>query len=354
MALQAWRLSPRSAFHLGREGLSQETSAETFPSDSLFAALVAQTALLYGRDGAESLLASFNGALPFRLSSLFPIIGGVPLFPRPFLPPIGKPGAQQPAQYGDSTRKRLKKLAYVSSRVLQDALSGGSLADQIDSGLLLHSGRILIAREEAALLPGWLRRLAPDPQKRAELWSAEPVTRVTVDRVTNASLVYRVGRTLFAPDCGLWLLADVHAYADELETLLTHLSDTGIGGERSAGYGGFTLESLTPPAVKIWQGQPNALTLSRYNPTLEELQAGVLKGASYELVDVGGWLNAPGSAAQRRQRVRMIEAGAYLNTRGLQEVQGRILDVRPSYAIAGAPVHPVIRSGVPLCLAVGR
>ncbi len=95
------------------------------------------------------------------------------------------------------------------------------------------------------------------------------------------------------------------------------------------------------------------MTLGRYNPTEEELKAGVLgEGASYELVDVGGWLISPDGPAQRRKRVRMIEAGSVLMQPDGMTVTGRIVDVRPEYEQEGGPEHPVYRSGIALTVGV--
>ncbi len=291
MALQAWKLMPRGGLHLGREGLEQETSAESFPSDSLFAALVAQAAQLYGAQGAADLLAAFEGEPPFRLSSLFPVLGDLPLLPRPFVRPSASVNdSPEPV----TSRKRLKKLAYVSPAVFADLLEGKTLGQLLAKGVSLHEERVLVAQRETALLPAWLQSLAPLVRAGSPLWNTDTVPRVTIDRISSASSIYRVGRTTFAESCGLWLLADVLSGGDLLEELLTQLGDVGIGGERSAGYGGFTITSMSPPAITLWDGQASAVTLSRYNPTQEEIQAGVLKGASYDLVDVGGWMQAPG------------------------------------------------------------
>ena len=68
----AYRLIPKSAFHFGREGLEQHSSAESFPSDSLFSALVATLA-----NTNPELISEFIGAFPphsqvpsMRLSSV--------------------------------------------------------------------------------------------------------------------------------------------------------------------------------------------------------------------------------------------------------------------------------------------
>src|SRR5690606_29615090 len=121
-----------------------------------------------------------------------------------------------------------------------------------------------------------------------------------IDRASNSSTIFQVGRTVFNEDCGLWFLADVSQQHDWLEYLLDFLGDQGIGGERSSGYGGFTVEPFDAPALSAPLQGDRVMTLSRYNPTDREIEAKVLgERASYELVDVGGWLAAPGSPAQR-------------------------------------------------------
>jgi len=93
------------------------------------------------------------------------------------------------------------------------------------------------------------------------------------------------------------------------------------------------------------------MTLSRYNPTKDEIDGGVLhEGASYELVDVGGWLASPDGPAQRRKRVRMIEAGSVLVAP--VPVVGQIVNVCPEYEQSVAPQHPVWRSGIALTVGV--
>lgn len=359
MALSAYRFVPQPGrgFHLGREGLAQEFSAETFPSDSLFAALVAVLVEVYGTAFTADYLAQWPqenipAAIPFQLSTLFPYIGGMPLLPMPRL----RVNLQDTAQ---PRGKMLKKLAFVSPVILARLLSGQSMDDwlpeqlgQVKDGILLQDGRVWLSASEIEQLPTKLRRFNEQTRHEEKLWSSSPVPRVAIDRVTNSSSIYQMGRTVFAEDCGLWLLANIHQDGDMLDELLLHLSDRGIGGERSAGYGAFTLEPWNSgPALPEADGQPQVMTLARYSPTLAELQAGVLgENAAYELVDVGGWLSTPGGPAQRRQRVRMVEAGSVLQA--VKPLTGQLVDVRPRYEAAGAPDHPVYRSGIALTIGV--
>ncbi|MCZ7539281.1 MAG: type III-A CRISPR-associated RAMP protein Csm4 [Anaerolineae bacterium] len=349
MTRNAYRLIPRDGggFHLGREGLDQEVSSETFPSDSLFAALIA---VQIAREGSESTMDLLEA--PPGLSSVFPFAGQLPLFPMPRLR-VNLGDAFQPGM-----TKALKKLQYVSpailTRLLQDSSMDGWLPEDTSpaQGVLMQDGRVWLARRETNLLPNNWRKLDDEALKAEALWRSQRVPRVAIDRISNSSQIYHVGRTTFAPGCGLWFLTDLDPQQVSLfESLLEHLGDSGLGGERSAGYGAFRVEPTNPPDLLSPQHAPRVMTLSRYNPTEEELQAGVLgEGASYELVDVGGWLASPGGPAQRRKRVRMIEAGSILAAP--VPVVGRIVDVCPEYDQPGAPQHPVWRSGIALTVGV--
>jgi CRISPR-associated protein Csm4 len=357
MARIAYRLtpSPGGGFHLGREGMEQESSAESFPSDSLFAALMAALVDLEGEQAADDFAAEWPqpGQLsmepPFRLSSLFPLAGDLPLSPMPRLrvkvDPLSRSG------------KQLKKLEYVSPAILNRLLSGESMDGWLPGdngkadGLLLQKGKVWIGAQEQAQLPEPWRRLDLSELKEQAVWASQPVPRVTIDRVSHASVIYHVGRTAFAQGCGLWMLAEVNRYHDLLETLLADLTDRGIGGKRVAGYGAFTLDEVDVPSLPIADRVPRVMTLSRYSPTHDELNAGVLdEQASYELVDVGGWLASPVGPAQRRRRLRLIEAGSVLVDAA--PITGQIVDVRPEYDQPGAPPHPVYRSGIALTIGV--
>lgn len=357
MALTAYRIKPRpgGGFHFGREGLDQEVSAESFPSDSLFAALVAALTALEGFDSAAAFVEPFLTAeapqdVPFRLSSLFPRAGNLPLLPMP------RVQVKLQASEDRARGKALKRIAYVSPGILQHLLNGDVVdrflptADRGTSdGLMLQGGKVWITREEHKLLPDDCQKKTPLDLFEWAIWKNDTVPRVTIDRVSNSSTIFQVGRTVFNEGCGLWLLADVNQLGDWLEYLLDILGDQGIGGERSSGYGGFTVEPFEAPALPAPDISDRAMTLSRYNPTGREIAAGVLgERASYELVDIGGWLASPGNPAQRRKRVRMIEAGSILEA--TQPIVGRVVDVRPEYEHSGAPYHPVYRSGLALLI----
>lgn len=344
----AYRLlaHPGSGFHLGREGLEQETSSDSFASDSLFSAIVSVIAELYGADAVQQFVTDVREQGALRLSSAFPMIGDIPLFPLPRLR-INLTETDKTLNIG----KTLKKIRYVSASVLLRLLERSEMNDWLPSkgsankGLLLNGGSVWIAKTDEPKLPQ-LESLYGEPQ----YWNVGTVPRVTLDRVSSASTVYQVGRTVFAEGCGLWFMADiVPQYADLLEEIVAHLGDVGIGGERSAGYGKFDASTFDAPKLPTVENAPLGMLLSRYHPQTPELEGGVLgEGAAYDLVDIGGWLGSVGYAAQRRQRVRMLEAGSVISLHGGVPL-GQIPDVRPQYPSAKFP-HPIYRSGIGLLI----
>lgn len=345
----AYRLVPRtgSGFHFGRQGLDLEESKESFSSDSLFAAMISVYNELY--DDLDAFTAPFEaGEPPFLLSSVFPYVGDLPLFPLPQLrinlPP--EPGR----------RKRLKNLKYVSPNILLRLLAGKAMDDEFgDDGPreALQDGAIWLSSEEVTLLPDEVQRLPAAERRDFAVWQQGTVPRVTIDRASNQSDIFRMGRTVFAATCGLWVLAKVDAGQELLELLLMELGIRGIGGERSVGYGAFSLGEPFPqvPLLPSSENMPRVMTLSRYHPRDEELAASILQGgASYAIVNVGGWLRSSVAPAQRRRRVRMIEAGSVLDNR--TEIRGQLVDVRPTYDSPGGINHPVYRSGFALPVGV--
>jgi len=359
-----YRLQPRlgGAFHFGVRGLEQESSAPMCPSDTLFAALVATCAELDGDAGARAFVAPFEaGVPPYLLTSAFPRAGDLCLLPKPF--------ARAPFEPGPRQRKLLKRLAFVSPGIFRRWLAGESLAVHADpeqaKGLFLQDGGVWITDDEVDGLPDcWADHVPETAGKRSawrswlttpggltwlrgrRVWTSGAVDRVTVDRATSGSAVYRIGRTVYADGCGLWFGArwegapDATALA-ELETMLALLGDSGLGGERSVGYGQFTAsrsgEDLSLPDVEPGGA---ALTLSRYLPKPSELPGALRGQAAYRLDPVAGWLGAPGQPARRRRQARMLTEGSAFTPVG-PGPWGRVVDVRPE----GWTAHPIWRYG---------
>jgi CRISPR type III-A-associated RAMP protein Csm4 len=183
-----------------------------------------------------------------------------------------------------------------------------------------------------------------------------------VDRQRNASNIFHTGRLTFSPGCGWWFgLAWLQpeqkvghsgqTLAQRVEQTLNLLADTGLGGERAAGYGHFDCQQV---GASQWDDPaPGQLfvTLSRYHPRPAELPTALQDNAvAYKLVSVGGWLNSPGAdgqaKAQRRRRLWLVAEGSVVRTVG-NGPWGDVTDVRPVYPGAGVEFpHPIWRYGL--------
>ncbi len=215
---------------------------------------------------------------------------------------------------------------------------------RLRKGVLLQGGQTGVTTEESKQLRSFEDRRTGE----IRLWVDETTPRVTVDRATNRSQVYAVGRVRFAPRCGLFFLVEYGdpALRARLEMVLRTLGDTGVGGERSSGHGQFDLEVAGAfPLAEPPSDQANGFaTLSLYWPTELEVQGKVLEGASYGLVNRWGWIGSPDGMNLRRMGVRMLTEGSVLRQR---RPEGALADVKP---LDPAPVpnvpHDVWRYGL--------
>lgn len=358
------QLAFHSGFRVGVTGVDLEESGISIPADTLFAALV--DARRRSGEAVDAFLAPFtlqSPDPPFVITSAFPYAGGVRFYPAP---------VDMTEILTDKALfergKAIRRVRYLSERLLMRALKGEKLdaclfpADESaepTTGVALQGGSLWLTKDEAQTLPVSLR---PDKDKlRAlrfrEVWSNDRVPRVTVDRVTNASTIFHTGRVSFARGCGLWFAvrwlrpdqrvgAQGPTWREAFMAGLNVLADDGIGGERSAGYGAFSIQVGLPLALPVAQAGARACLLSRYHPRADELP-GAIAGddCAYNMVSIGGWMRAPGVPAQRRKRITMLAEGSLVRLPGA--VAGDVVDVKPEYeAVAGEAPHGVYRYGI--------
>jgi CRISPR-associated protein Csm4 len=337
MQLDTWNITG-SGFHFGQQGLGQEATSITLSSDSLFAALLARLVVTEGQAAVAALIKHFfQEPPPFVLSSTFPYIGGVRLFPVPN------------RQGGGSTRhKDLKKVRYISEGLFRQMCAGAALGDFYEKSIRLQKNQVLVSEVEAKDLPLAVR------SQTLPIWDVEQRPRVKIGRGVQNSTIYFTGRVTFAPECGLWFAVGWHSTQPDLKLilakLLADLGQAGLGGERSAGFGACYIQpsssiDLPAPGDGLW------VTLSRYIPRFDEMEVLKHPAASYLVETVGGWLGSPVSSGQRRRMAAMLVEGSILGPVS-RLVPGQMVDVRPSYPTQVDPLgHPVYRSG--LALAVG-
>lgn len=347
--LTIYHLTFPHGIHIGAGGVESVTdSRESVPSDTLFAALL-DTAIHLGRDVKDILPES--GEPAFRVTSAFPFAGGVRFYPKPVdLRELFK----EETLKKESAGKRLKKIRYLSEGLLRKAAGGAYLDEYLfpedetenpKDGIALQGGAFWLLTGEVKSLPEAWRLPEKDwwLLRRKKVFETQTAPRVTVDRVNSASNLFQSERVMFTEGCGLWFGAVEQI--TNLSDILTVLGDSGLGGERTAGYGHFTFEPKGE--IPLDEPQSSACLLSRWHPKADEV--GLLKNSAYKLEAVEGWLGTPeNAAAQRRKRVWLVAEGSLI----AGNPKGDAVDVKPEYdAKSGETIpHPVYRPGFALAL----
>lgn len=351
MQIDVWKINGK-VFHFGEHGLDQEVTLAVFPSDSLYAALIARLAELKGAEAVADFIQPFkDGKPPFLLTSTFPYAGDVLFFP--MLIPLKVD--EQALKKQDMSFKDIKKLGYVSKEIFEALQQGKPIHEVLHKKNTLQGKKVLISqsREEIDGLPEDMKKWFEIPEnKRQEtpspsLWKIEKRPRVTLDRVSNKSQIYHTGQVYFAKDCGLWF--GVYwldeTYREQTETLFYELGDAGLGGERSVGLGKSKFEKAKVQ-VDLPIGTNGVWTnLSRFIPSQEDISALLAEHSRYTIRRVGGWVTSPTGLGQRRKTVNLITEGAIL-AQTANPYPGMVADVSPNYNSQGNPLgHPVYRVG---------
>lgn len=369
--MKLFKLPPRSAFHFGQRGVGVEETQVFCRADTLFSALCVILRQLEGVAALEAFLERFPGpgeevdAPPFRLTSAFPYAGDVLFLPKPSVP----------ARLTEMVRlehgKQLKGVTFVSQGIWATWLNNGDLTPYLEDDCFLHDGSLWLTHGERD-------KLAPfydaEPHE-TRLWKTQTVPRVTIDRVTNSSAVYQAGRVRYrrvegdtdVMRAGLWVAIEWldHDHAPQDLKLLTRclqvLGDSGLGGERSIGYGQFDLEGPFDFEGFDIEGQGDRwLTLSTYHPRAQEMGQGNVLGAgsAYTVLIRRGWIGSPEGSSYRRPLVRMLGEGSVFHhpAAGAQVSYGDLADVTPDVmdpdqgATSG---HKVWRYGIAFPVPVG-
>jgi CRISPR-associated protein Csm4 len=289
-------------------------------SDTLFGALVWAVQVSEGETAAAAWVEAFvAGEPPLLISSAFPATEALlTVVPRPVR-------RSQPPEGVD--RKFLQNADFVEA----------SLLPWLDG-----------APGPAPGPPGGI--LVTDALGKAPALVLGDRPRVSVDRRSGASEVYRSAATAFGPDARLavHVLARQAADLERIDRLMVVLGETGIGGERSSGFGRFECERR--PAALPLTAEPRGLLLSLFWPTPAEVAAGVLaapEGHGYRLAERGGWISSPRWATHRSRSVTMLAEGSYISNQTTAPAGG-LADVTPVVPLEGR--HRVYRYGYGLFL----
>ncbi len=328
------RLQPLAPFHLGKRGIGLEETETFVHSDTLFSALCNVWVRCFGRDDLEnrflpSVEASENGSL-FQISSAFPYAHNVLFFSRPLM--------SLPVQNVDP--KKLKHCRFLSQQLFDD---------------LIHGREIVPASQDRIF---WLSKTEQDTHAQFEsdqfhIWKETEVPRVSLDRVTQSSNIFYFSQVTFAEGCGLFFLVNLDAsLRPDFEMAMRVLGDTGIGGDRTAGYGQFEPQ-FSECTLNVPDNASQVVTLSLLSPR-DRVELSSLLGelSTYELIRRDGWIDSPDGRNYRRRACLMFAEGSVIN-RSKNGLMGRLVDVTPT-APEVQLTHKVYRYGigfpVPLCL----
>jgi len=278
-----FRLTFSTGFHLAPHELGLDETRPTIPSDTLFSALL-WAWIRSGGDPAAWLSPFLSGNPPFLITSAFPWFEDTLWFPKP---------------KGFQPTPAWKKVAFLPEPVLQRIAKNG--------------GR------------------PKEPPKEEKFWEIEQVPHVTIDRLTNRTNLFYLGRVRFHGKAGLWFglrwlnhtaSCGSIPFSEAFRRALEELALTGLGGDRSTGFGKFQVEEET----REWPDpdpQGFGLLLSRLWPSDQDL-ALLPSIRAWRIVEVGGFAETAAGHV-RRQRVRLIEEGSVVPAR----VRGGLADLTP-------------------------
>ncbi len=322
-----YRLTFKTQLHLGRTSgpalkgnLGLENTETYIQADTLFSALCQTWSIFYDTKSLTAFLAGYtegNDPLPFTLTSAFPFAHDVYFFPKPltFVHPS----------------KKSKHVQFVSRSIFQDIISGHSL--DFNENNLINGERVWVSPEES-------EPLKISMGDELIVWETTTRPRVTTGSRTAGSEIWHIENVQFNKGCGLWFAVTFNSdeTKQKIETLLRVLGDTGIGGERNAGYGLFDFDetSIEMPTV---DAPEQFVTLSPICPAApDELEVLLTGDVAYNLNLSGGRMSSAGGTPSRRKQVMMFTEGSVLHTTGKQV--GGLVDLKPDNW-----VHPVYRYG---------
>ena len=313
------RLRPTGPWRFGPDSGSREHVDLWLHSDAVYSAVTSAMARLDLLDGwLDATARNPEGVSPVRFSSLYPYqrdhLFVVP--PRGVWPP--------PASM---------KIRYKSARLVPLAVVEALLNDKN-----LDEDRWSVDGESSCLVPnGWQE----GPFRKALRSSA------SVDRLDHGNIGVHVTACLeFAREAGLWMLVVFagdeasERWEKPLRSALRLLGDTGIGGERSRGWGRFRdprWEKTEGLSIPLEEGAaPGYWLLSLYAPA--EADSVDWGGGSYTTITRSGRIENPSRWGELKTPTQMIGEGSVLLAP--HEPRGAVLDVAPE-----GFQHPVYRAG---------
>ncbi len=274
------------------------------------------------------------------------------LYPKPFSPYTDDKEKHESTADTEKEhdRKKWKKVKYVSERLFVKLLTDKNAEKEEYMYLDEEKGITLFLKEE---------KVDKKPSKKIVTENYKIST--VIDRGTNQATPYPQNFYEINTEegVGLWFLVKLEeSEVDSFKKVLSALGSLGIGGERSSGFGHFSVKNIIPfesdnikyskdKDILVVNGHEtlkhNAVsTLSLYHPTKEEFEVGILKGiASYECTMRGGWIHGLAGDSFPKMSVRMCIEGSIFPVKEGIIPKGNVIDI--SY---NEKPHKIWRSGL--------
>ncbi len=313
---------PAGPWRIGPDSGDRDRVDRIFHSDTLYSAVSNAMARLGMIE--EWLDATARAVEPaVRFSSCFPLLGDT-LFvvpPRSLWPPP------------PSAKVRWKGARFVPLRVVEDLLHGRPV---VEEGWTVDGGSECLVQ------------MGTQGPFRVSVRSNAAVDRHNAGVEPHSSACLE-----FAPGAGLWMTAafagdEVGAkWKEPVKAALRLLVDSGIGGERSRGWGRATItfledgKSLVPTPEA--SGETAWWMLSLFHPSAEDSVD--WQRGSYSLTTRGGRVESDARWGDAKKTTRMVAEGSVI-VAGSQP-RGTATDVAPE----DFP-HPVYRAGFALAISI--
>ncbi|WEV56232.1 type III-A CRISPR-associated RAMP protein Csm4 [Ligilactobacillus acidipiscis] len=280
MGLQIYTLKFDNT-HFGAGTLS--SSEFSFSASRLFSALYLEAIKI----NKEADFLKQASQKDFVLSDALPYVDGTFFLPKPIGYPNYSEHKQKVSRAMRRKAKASKKLQYIPWTFLDEYLSGQSEIEKISD-------------------------------KQKSMFSVQYVTKKGKDP-------YEVAVTSLK--CLLYVIAPQNKLLDQLMELLQY---SGLGGERSSGYGHFTLGSVDLPQqfsnrLQVIGSGKLTMLLSTSLPREDELKLS-MEGAKYLLKKESGFAYSESTSnlLRKQDAYKFIAGSTFINS-----YQGSIVDVRP-------------------------
>lgn len=309
MKNKIYKLSFPAGVHFGKKDLTE--TEITFGADTLFSALALEA--LRMEDGLFQNLYDSVNQNKLLFSDACPYVGNRLYVPKPFVHI-----EREKSDVSSKQKKAAKKLKYLPT-------------DHMD---VFFAGNLDLENEVKTL--GKL---------------GKKVEKVSVSIYGEEEpKPYRVASYCFNEDCGLYICVRYEAeeHLQLFETLLDALSYSGIGGERSSGYGRFTFKCEEMPESLAGRFEGNYQTymaLSSCMASQEELDA-VVVDACFQLKKRSGFVDSGSKGNQnlRKKDYYMFCAGSCFK----KKFYGEVVDVTRTGS------HPVYRYAKAMLIGVNK